>query len=118
MSVSEIENYKGKFPQISGAELVFDSPRPASERVHSLRIQGKELQADKLYTLVTTDYLYNGGDGYSEFTQSKLIEGSENERIILSDLVLYSILQSEVINIEKQNRIIDLAQSNADGDRQ
>jgi 2',3'-cyclic-nucleotide 2'-phosphodiesterase (5'-nucleotidase family) len=110
LSVSEFEYNKGRFPQLSGAEMIFDSSRPANSRLLSVKIQGDELQADKLYTLATTDYLYNGGDGYTEFANAQLIENSQSERIILSDLVLYSILQTKVISVEKQNRIVNAAE--------
>jgi 2',3'-cyclic-nucleotide 2'-phosphodiesterase (5'-nucleotidase family) len=110
MSVSEFEKNKGRFPQLSGAELTFDSSQAVNSRVLSVKINGEQLSPDKLYKLATTDYLYNGGDGYSAFANSRLIEGTQTMRITLSDLVLYSILQNGVIDTGKEKRIVNVAE--------
>ncbi len=53
--------------QISGANVEYYRPKPAGERVASASVAGAPLDAAKTYSVVTLDFLTNGGDGYSAF---------------------------------------------------
>lgn len=68
---SRIEKQSGRFPQVSGIEVVFDPARPAGSRVVEVRHGGAALDPDAAYRLATNDFLGSGGDGYGVFANRK-----------------------------------------------
>ena len=61
---SIIEQIKGRFPQVSGMQIKYDSSAPSGKRVISVLINGKPLKPSSIYKLATSDYIASGGDGY------------------------------------------------------
>jgi 2',3'-cyclic-nucleotide 2'-phosphodiesterase (5'-nucleotidase family) len=55
----------GGFPQVSGMKVVFKPNATAGSRLISVEIGGVPLASSKRYTVVTIDYLANGGNGYN-----------------------------------------------------
>ena len=51
-------------PQIRGGKIVYNPENPAGERIVEMEIQGKPVEKDKKYTVVTNDFTAAGGDGY------------------------------------------------------
>ena len=68
---SRIEKQSGRFPQVSGIQVVFDPARPAGSRVVEVRHGGAALDPDAAYRLATNDFLARGGDGYRVFANRK-----------------------------------------------
>ena len=56
-----------RIAQVSGAEVEYRRPKPAGERLVSVKVGGAALDDAKTYTIATLDFLTNGGDGYSVF---------------------------------------------------
>ncbi|MGH1366490.1 MAG: bifunctional metallophosphatase/5'-nucleotidase [Calditrichia bacterium] len=56
-------NGSGRGMVTGGAKIVFNRNLPNGERVTSITVNGEELDAKKMYTLVTTDYLMGGNSG-------------------------------------------------------
>jgi len=60
---------KGYFPQVSGFRVCVDRSRDEFDRIVSLQVQAgdrwSDIIADKDYSIVVSDYLYGGGDGYN-----------------------------------------------------
>ncbi|MFA6033690.1 MAG: bifunctional UDP-sugar hydrolase/5'-nucleotidase [Myxococcota bacterium] len=54
---------------ISGVSTTLDQSARPGEKVVSLSIDGKPVEPDKLYTVVTNDFLLAGGDGFTPFTK-------------------------------------------------
>ncbi len=63
--VSRVEDWAGRFPQIAGLRLVYDPGAPAGSRVVEVEVDGAPLDAAKVYTVATNDYMAGGGDGYA-----------------------------------------------------
>ena len=63
----------GRFPQVSGMRYVFDASRKPGSRITSVTVNGKLLDDRKTYTLATTDYVVEGGDGYEVFKGAPLL---------------------------------------------
>jgi len=61
---SGIEKTAGRFPQVSGIEVVYDPRRPAGKRVIEVRRGGMPLDPNAKYTVATNDFMARGGDGY------------------------------------------------------
>ncbi len=59
---------KGYFPQVSGFRVCVDRRRAEGERIVSLQVPAddgwREIDNDRMYSVVVPDYLYRGGDGY------------------------------------------------------
>ena len=53
--------------QVSGIELKFDPSKEVGSRIVSLQKDGRDIGDDDKLTLVLTDYLAQGGDGYTIF---------------------------------------------------
>ncbi|MGB0960269.1 MAG: bifunctional metallophosphatase/5'-nucleotidase [Halocynthiibacter sp.] len=70
--VSQVEEVKGRFPQVAGLKFTWDmSVAPNEGRISDVMVQEGDtwvaLDPAKTYQLVTNDYVRNGGDGYKMF---------------------------------------------------
>ena len=63
----------GRFPQVSGIRFTFDASRPAGSRVLDVRVNGLPLDDKKKYTLATTNFLADGGDGYEMLQGARVL---------------------------------------------
>lgn len=67
---------RGEFLQMSGINVVYNTSQPVGQRVNSVRVlcnacrfnnKYVNLDRDRIYTIVITKYLQEGGDNYSMF---------------------------------------------------
>jgi 5'-nucleotidase len=70
--VSQVEDGKGRFPQVAGLKFTFDmSVAPNEGRVSDVMVMENgawgPLEPAKTYGLVSNNYVRNGGDGYKMF---------------------------------------------------
>ncbi len=65
--VSEIEEGAGRFPQVAGMSYAFDASAAAGSRISDVVIGGAPVEMDRLYGVVSNNYVRNGGDGYKMF---------------------------------------------------
>ena len=65
--VSQIEDGAGRFPQVAGMTYAFDAAQPAGSRVSDVMVGGAPIEMDKVYGVVSNNYVRNGGDGYAMF---------------------------------------------------
>ena len=80
----KVEHYN--YDYYAGLEYVFDLTRPVGDRVVTLRkLDGTELEDDKEYTLVTSDYRATGTGGYACIGQSPVYRSYSDE---MPDLVI------------------------------
>jgi 5'-nucleotidase len=71
--VSQIEEVKGRFPQVSGITFTFDaSVAPNEGRVSEVMVASEDgfvpIDPATTYLVVTNNYVRNGGDGYKMFS--------------------------------------------------
>jgi len=86
---SQVEDGAGRFPQVSGLEVVYDPTAPAGSRVASVMIGGSELDNDKLYKVATNDYMLSGGDGYGALGGGRVLVDSGNGNLMANDVMNY-----------------------------
>jgi len=71
--LSKLEEGGGRFPQVAGMKFSFDKTKPVGSRVVSVEVKEGEgyvaLDPAKTYSLVTNNYMRNGGDGYDVFKE-------------------------------------------------
>lgn len=65
--VSQVEEGAGRFPQVAGIRFAFDAGAPAGSRVSDVMIGGMAVELEKVYGVVSNNYVRNGGDGYAMF---------------------------------------------------
>lgn len=73
--LSDIEGGAGRFPQVAGLKFSFDKTQPAGSRlVGDVMVQEGDawvpLDPDKVYGIVTNNFVRNGGDGYTLFAEN------------------------------------------------
>ncbi|NSX53413.1 bifunctional metallophosphatase/5'-nucleotidase [Parasulfitobacter algicola] len=71
--VSQVEEVKGRFPQVAGLKFKWDpSVAPNEGRVTEVMVKEGDtfvpIDPEKTYSVVTNNYVRNGGDGYSMFS--------------------------------------------------
>lgn len=80
----------GAMPQISGIRLAYDPNRPAGQRIISLHVGGRPVEAERRYTLTTSNYLAGGGDGYAALKTLPVLrpaEGSPVETTVIMEAI-------------------------------
>ena len=121
--VSKLPSAFGGFPQVSGitfdvdtsfnSTVVTDSKGvfqkvSGKRRVSNVKINGQDLVPDKKYNLSTTEYLSGGGDGYTMFSQHKVVnESIFTDSDALSHYIKYNLKGKipEDYNKEESTRI-------------
>ncbi|OTF81598.1 5' nucleotidase-like protein [Euroglyphus maynei] len=77
--VSQFPKYEGRFPQVSGISFEFDPTKPSGSRVNinSIMIQGEPIDEDKLYKMVTKEFIVQGKDGYDVLKECSIYKNTE-----------------------------------------
>ena len=75
--VSRVEGGGGRFPQVSGMKFTWTRAQPADDgRVRSVEIfedgSWQPLDPDRVYGVVSNDYMRRGGDGYAVFADKAM----------------------------------------------
>ncbi|MFI3617930.1 5'-nucleotidase C-terminal domain-containing protein [Enterococcus avium] len=77
MTGQQIENVLNQqdekyFLQVSGLKYTVEKNDTSSVVKEMKKADGTPIEADKTYKLIINDFLFGGGDGFSEFTNAKL----------------------------------------------
>ena len=107
-SVSQLEYSNGRFLQISGFSVEYDSQAPAGKRVKQIFVNGMPLTKDKILTAATSDYLANGGDGYSTLDGAPRLKYDNYQQVQLSKLIADEIRKVGVIAPAIEGRLVDV----------
>jgi 2',3'-cyclic-nucleotide 2'-phosphodiesterase/3'-nucleotidase len=104
-----INNSQIGMVQFSGITVRYDGTLPEEQRITSVRtLDGKQLDPDKIYKVVTNDFLAGGGDGYITFKAGK---NGYDTNIPLRDALMDAVKKVRVIRFVRDNRFSD-AQTN------
>lgn len=107
--LTDAPNSAGKFPQIGGMMVKYDSTRPAGDRVTEITIAGEAIDPNKNYNLVTNDFMSIGGDGYEMFKAYQ----RTGEYELISEIFENAIRNDGEINPQIDNRMTDISQATA-----
>ena len=103
----------GRFPQVSGIKFSFDASRPAGQRVMDVKVNGRPLSDTRKYSLATTTFLYDGGDGYSVLKKSsqffyRLIkipfDFEALRRMVVSSRVVAPKVEGRIVRLDTSER--------------
>lgn len=92
--------------QFSGLEITYDLRKPAMQRLVDLTIEGKEISDTSLYSVATTGFVANGGDGYQVFTQGELINADQK----MATALLEGLKAKQSIQLPELGRQVDIGQ--------
>ncbi len=71
--VSQVEEVKGRFPQVAGMTFTWDSSvAPNEGRIVEVMVGGQPIDPDATYGVVTNNFVRNGGDGYKMFVSDAM----------------------------------------------
>jgi 5'-nucleotidase / UDP-sugar diphosphatase len=74
--VSQIEDGSGRFPQVAGMKFAFDPAQPPGSRVSDVMVREGDvwgpIDPDKVYMVVTNDFVRKGGDGFRMFVSEAM----------------------------------------------
>ncbi|MFO3664990.1 bifunctional UDP-sugar hydrolase/5'-nucleotidase [Anaerococcus sp. ENR0831] len=107
--LTDAPNSAGKFPQIGGMMVKYDSTRQAGDRVTEITIAGEAIDPNKNYNLVTNDFMSIGGDGYEMFKAYQ----RTGEYELISEIFENAIRSDGEINPQIDNRMTDISQATA-----
>lgn len=105
--LTDAPNSAGKFPQIGGMMVKYDSTRQAGDRVTEITIAGEAIDPNKNYNLVTNDFMSIGGDGYEMFKAYQ----RTGEYELISEIFENAIRNDGEINPQIDNRMTDISQA-------
>jgi 5'-nucleotidase len=91
--------------QVSGLSFVYDPSQPVGSRVDSITVAatGQQIVPGTDYRVVTNDFMINGGDNYTTFTQGANTVIYSDE--LLSDAIVGYVRQFSPITQEIEGRI-------------
>ncbi|MFW2587947.1 bifunctional metallophosphatase/5'-nucleotidase [Sagittula sp. SSi028] len=69
--VGQIEEGAGRFPQVAGMSFTVDPSAEPGSRISDVMVGGAPIEEDKLYGVVSNNYVRNGGDGYGMFVDAE-----------------------------------------------
>ena len=72
IAVGEYPEQMGGFPQIAGMKIKFNPSKEKGNRICSITVNGKELEKDKVYSIVMTCTTGDGGDDLYVFAKYPL----------------------------------------------
>ncbi|MDU2063939.1 MAG: 5'-nucleotidase C-terminal domain-containing protein [Sporomusaceae bacterium] len=97
-----ILNSKVGMLQFSGLTVVYDTAKEPNERILSATLaDGSPLDSDKLYKVVTNDFLASGGDGYPCFTTAR---NREDTGIDVQDILIDQLQQKQPLTVTDDER--------------
>jgi len=65
--VSEIEEVAGRFPQVAGMTFTVDPAAEVGARISDVMIGGAPVEMERVYGVVSNNFIRKGGDGYAMF---------------------------------------------------
>ncbi len=69
--VSQIEEGAGRFPQVAGITFTVDPAAEPGSRVSEVMVGDAPIEPEKVYGVVSNNYVRNGGDGYKMFIDAE-----------------------------------------------
>lgn len=68
--VSQVEEGAGRFPQVAGMSFKVDLTKEPGSRISDVMVGGAAIDPEKVYGVVSNNYVRNGGDGYGMFVDA------------------------------------------------
>jgi 2',3'-cyclic-nucleotide 2'-phosphodiesterase (5'-nucleotidase family) len=89
VGLSRLPGAAGRFPQVSGLRIEYDTQRPVGQRILSIAAGGAPLAPDKIYRIATNDFLARGGDDYASFAASEPLVPLDDAPLLTNEVMVY-----------------------------
>ncbi|CQR72585.1 Endonuclease YhcR precursor [Sporomusa ovata DSM 2662] len=101
-----IDNQQIGMVQFSGLKVEYDKLLPAGKRITKVTLtDGSKLILTKIYKVATNDFLAQGGDGFTMFSQGKHLIDTQ---LPLRDCLIEAVMKTKVINATVDKRFIEI----------
>ncbi|PRH84720.1 bifunctional metallophosphatase/5'-nucleotidase [Labrys okinawensis] len=87
--VSQLQNYAGRFPQVSGLAITVDARAPVGARVTSVSVNGEPLDPVRRYKLASNNFMLAGGDGYDAIGRGRVLIGATDGKLLANEVMVY-----------------------------
>ncbi|WP_158966395.1 bifunctional UDP-sugar hydrolase/5'-nucleotidase [Paraglaciecola sp. L3A3] len=104
--ISEVELIRGRFPHVSGLKFSYSSSLPVGQRITSITHMGGTFDLTKSYTVATSDYIANGGDGYTTLGNKITDSSFSSAQTLISDIVILNIQKMQKIAPKLESRSV------------
>lgn len=94
--VSQVEGKAGRFPQVAGLHFVYNPDKPAGSRVVAVQVGGKPLELTATYRVATNDYMFKGGDGYSNLSKGTALIDPSGGTLMVTTVMGYIAAKGSV----------------------
>ncbi len=95
----------GKVLQVAGVRFRYDKTLEKGKRVLEATINGKAIEPGRVYTTAVSNYLVEGGDGYPQFKEGKVLAACGD----LKDAIREYIRAAGTLELKRDMRIEDVA---------
>lgn len=106
-SVSSLPYASGRFLQVSGMTVYYDSSLDIGKRVNSIYVGDLLVNKDSTYTLSSCDYIMTGGDGFDMISSFPV----KSQSGPLSEAIIKYLTRSDS-NAIRSRRLIDISKPN------
>ena len=89
--------------QTSGLVAKYDPELPIGKRIMILTINGRPVKDDQLFSAATIGVIAEGGDNYSTFPKSKVID---NDLGYFAEVLEATLRSEQIINVPKRGRLV------------
>ena len=95
-----IGNDKIGWVAISGLKVKYDLKQPFGDRIYDIKLSdGKKIDMNKYYTLVTNDFMAEGGDNF-DFTNAK---NKIDTNLPIRDALIKELKEVKTISVDRKN---------------
>ncbi len=101
-SSSRLPGNSGGFLQSLGLEYTVDTNKPPGNRVSAVLVNKKPLKQYKYYKIAVNNYMFNGGNGYSQFKKGRNIKKSG---IMVREAIVEYMRHNSPVAVEVSDRI-------------
>jgi 2',3'-cyclic-nucleotide 2'-phosphodiesterase (5'-nucleotidase family) len=89
-SMSKVGTRHGSFPHFSeGVSISFDLRKEEGSRLIKATFYGEEIEKHRLYSVVSTKYLLEGGDGYLSLKNGKMVKNVSDGTLVRDSVEKY-----------------------------
>lgn len=106
-AVSQVEKGAGRFAQVSGLTFAYDAAAEPGARVSAVMVGDVPLEADKVYTVATNDYILGGGDGFAALGGGRMVTEKATGNLVATDVMTY-VEKMGTVTIGIEGRITKL----------
>jgi 2',3'-cyclic-nucleotide 2'-phosphodiesterase (5'-nucleotidase family) len=88
--------------QVSGMQIEYDLSKPVGSKVISMKVDGKPMDSEGIYRVVTNDFLAAGGNQFNIFKQGRNVSIGPPQREAVQDY----IRKNSPVKIPEKTRIV------------